>query len=145
MVNCVTSPLAKKITSGQPPEVLAESGLSFETRIKADSGNILFSYSVDEDNKANALGFDFMGAAKDHNGLEVHAFRMAQLNLPPVYENTIAALIRDLEALQLTLGADREVSVMQYNGGDDAPCYVKAMAPGPSEDYGRVVLFTTFI
>lgn len=145
MENCVTSPLSETIAAGQPQPAIKDVGISFETRINPNSGNILFSYSVDEDNKAVALGFEFMGAAKDHNGLEVHAFRMAPLNLPPVYENTIAALIRDLEALQLPLGADCEVSVMQYNGGDDAPCYVKAMAPGPSEDCGRVVLFTTFI
>ena len=144
MENYSTSPFSKTIAIGHPQPTLNDLGVSFETRINPDSGNILFSYSVDEDNKATALGFEFMGAAKDQSGREVHAFRKTPLDFPPVYENTIAALIRDLKALQIPLGADCEVSVMQYNGGDYAPCYVKARAPGPSEDYGRVVLATTF-
>lgn len=52
--------------------------LGFNTR--KDSGmNLLFSYSVIEDNSAIALGYKFLGAGRDIGGYETHVFQIESL------------------------------------------------------------------
>lgn len=55
---------------------------SFETRCKPDSGNLLLTYTVDKDHLAAALGHEYLGVGHDHEGSEVHVFKMSALDLP---------------------------------------------------------------
>lgn len=41
--------------------------------------NLVFSYSMAEDNKLAAAGFEFLGAAVDKNAKEVHVFQLLNL------------------------------------------------------------------
>lgn len=41
--------------------------------------NLVFSYSVNDDNKLAEAGFEFLGAAVDKHGSEVHVFQLLNL------------------------------------------------------------------
>jgi hypothetical protein len=58
--------------------------MDFEVRRQADQGNLLFSYTVQEDHMASAVhGHEFLGVGRDDKGNEVHVFRMSPLNCQP--------------------------------------------------------------
>lgn len=60
--------------------------------------------------------------------------------------STIDTLIATLNDLKQLHGGETEVVVMQYNGGDDEPCYVKPVHEKRyADDFGRVILHTFFI
>ena len=60
--------------------------------------------------------------------------------------STIDTLIAALTELKQLHGGETDVVVMQYNGGDDVPCYVKPVHEKRyADDFGRVVLQTFFI
>jgi hypothetical protein len=41
--------------------------------------NLVFSYSIEEDNKLAEAGFEFLGAGHDKNAKEVHVFQLLPL------------------------------------------------------------------
>lgn len=53
--------------------------MNFDDRCSPDVGNMLLSYSVQEDEKAVALGFKFLGVCSDARGEEVHVFQKESL------------------------------------------------------------------
>ena len=60
--------------------------------------------------------------------------------------STLDNLIDELMFLRTLYSGDIEVVVMQYDGGDDAPCYVlPAHTKDYPEDCGRIILHTSFV
>ena len=60
--------------------------------------------------------------------------------------STIDSLIESLIELKKLHSGDTEVVVMQYNGGNDEPCYVNPVHEKRyPDDFGRVVLQTFFV
>ena len=49
---------------------------NFEMRCTPAAGNLLLTYTVNEDKAAVEKGFPFLGVARDSNGSEVHLFEM---------------------------------------------------------------------
>jgi hypothetical protein len=60
--------------------------------------------------------------------------------------STLDRLIEQLTFLRTLYSGDTEVVVMQYDGGNDAPCYVlPAHIKDYREDCGKIMLHTHFI
>jgi hypothetical protein len=70
----------KALPAGAPaPQVVDPSLCTFEQRDANKLFNLFFSYGGKEDLRAAELGYQFLGAACDEKGNEVHVFQKKTL------------------------------------------------------------------
>lgn len=81
--------------------------------------NLLFSYSVKEDQAANDAGYTFLGAAEDNQGGEVHVFMMT-----PMPANEMV-FVGNAHPMPGTAGGFTMCSFEALNVPAGTPLYVK--------------------